>query len=471
MAEKKSYWNQIHLKYLDELEIIQVLDAPTIRRLENGDEELLQQIRKNVEESGMAEAAQQPACIEEKTLACTSVDNLEFEDEASNSDLEENTVDSQPISWTREATELLISLYEEHEEELENPRNKKKDIWKKITAELNEAGYKYVQSKVEGKWRSLLASHKDLSLNKKRTGQKRKTFQYFEKIDNIIAKRHDINPPFTSESSKQKETKFSTKVDKNMTSCTSSQTDEESSTVSNDISSFSPSSTDTPDINSDSGKNVNAENTETPLNYLSKLPPHILDKIFMHVQKVDLHEVCKDFRNYVYYKRTDFVVHVDALSVHCGIKFMPNLKKLTITALNNCQEIALIPVIELFIDFEFKNLEILVLKNFSFENSLFSAFTEALSHVKLSALQFVTCDEVTLGQLKCILEQIKTLKFCDIQCNLENVVDKHVFAELANQLVGEVNFNLNSLEMVPSSLLRHRRADYRALWPKGQSFL
>lgn len=106
---------------------------------------------------------------------------------------------------------------------------------------------------MEGKWRSLLASHKDLSLNKKKTGQKRKTFQYFEKIDNIISKRHDINPPFTSGSSlqNQKEAKFSTKqLDKNMNSCTSIgctiQTDEDSSTMST----------------SDSGKNAN-ENTET----------------------------------------------------------------------------------------------------------------------------------------------------------------------------------------------------------------
>lgn len=161
--------------------------------------------------------------------------------------------DNQPVSWSRDATELLISLYEDYEQELEDPRKKKKDTWKKITAALNEAGYKYVQNKVEGKWRSLLASHKDLSLNKKKTGQKRKTFQYFEKIDNIISKRHDINPPFTSGSSlqNQKEAKFSTKqLDKNMNSCTSIgctiQTDEDSSTMST----------------SDSGKNAN-ENAET----------------------------------------------------------------------------------------------------------------------------------------------------------------------------------------------------------------
>lgn len=93
---------------------------------------------------------------------------------------------------------------------------------------------------------------------------------------------------------------------------------------------------------------------------------------------------------------------------------------------------------------------------------MFSAFTAALSHVQLSALQFVSCDEVTVGQLKCVLEQINTLKYCDIQCNLESVLDKHVFAELANHLVGEANLSLNNLEAVPSNLLRFKRSAYRA---------
>lgn len=47
---------------------------------------------------------------------------------------------------------------------------------------------------------------------------------------------------------------------------------------------------------------------------------------------------------------------------------MPNLKKLTITAMNSFQEIALLRVVDLFLEFEFKNLEILVLKKFPLEN-------------------------------------------------------------------------------------------------------
>lgn len=101
----------------------------------------------------------------------------------------------------------------------------------------------------------------------------------------------------------------------------------------------------------------------------------------------------------IYFKRTAFIVHLDALTENSGLKFMPNLKKLTITAMNSFQEIALLRVVDLFLEFEFQNLEVLVLKKFPLENSLFSAFNAALSHVQLSVLQFVSCDEVTVGQL------------------------------------------------------------------------
>lgn len=89
----------------------------------------------------------------------------------------------------------------------------------------------------------------------------------------------------------------------------------------------------------------------------------------MHVKNIDhyckLYEVCKEFRNVIYFKRTAFIVHLDALTENSGLKFMPNLKKLTITAMNSFQEIALLRVVDLFFEFEFQNLEVLVLKKIS----------------------------------------------------------------------------------------------------------
>lgn len=81
---------------------------------------------------------------------------------------------------------------------MEDPIRKKKDVWKIITEGLNIAGFKFSQNQVEGKWKSLIASHKALRDNKTKTGEKRKTFQYYERNSDILSKRHDINPSFLS---------------------------------------------------------------------------------------------------------------------------------------------------------------------------------------------------------------------------------------------------------------------------------
>ncbi|XP_062602854.1 uncharacterized protein LOC134264582 [Saccostrea cucullata] len=178
------------------------------------DEELQAEIRKNYEESQTSTVATECTEFREESQTSTVArECTEFhEDEASDV---EDTSPSTSSSWSREATEQLIDLYEEHEEKMEDPRRKKKDIWKLITEGLNNAGFKFSQTKVEGKWRSLIASHKTLRDNKTKTGQKRKTFQYFERIDAILSKRHDVNPSFLSGSgvNTSTATKFSTKVE------------------------------------------------------------------------------------------------------------------------------------------------------------------------------------------------------------------------------------------------------------------
>ena len=73
--------------------------------------------------------------------------------------------------------------------------SKKKNVWATITRDMNKAGYNYTQNQIENKWKTLLRSHKAIVDNRKQTGGKRKTFQYFEEIQNIVGKRHDITPP------------------------------------------------------------------------------------------------------------------------------------------------------------------------------------------------------------------------------------------------------------------------------------
>ena len=91
-----------------------------------------------------------------------------------------------------------LCLYEEFEAELEDPKTRKKTNGTKSQGWLHAANYNYSQNKVESKWRSLLKSHKTIRDNQKTTGSRQKTFQFYSRIESIVAKRHDINPPFVA---------------------------------------------------------------------------------------------------------------------------------------------------------------------------------------------------------------------------------------------------------------------------------
>ena len=97
--------------------------------------------------------------------------------------------------WSESRRKLLISTYFDHEEEMESRKTKKKDVWRKIAAAMNKQDCHVTSTNVENKWNNLLKSHKQITTNKKGTGSKRKTFQYFEEMELILAKRYDISPP------------------------------------------------------------------------------------------------------------------------------------------------------------------------------------------------------------------------------------------------------------------------------------
>lgn len=91
---------------------------------------------------------------------------------------------------------MLISLYKEYADEMDNPARKKRDIWIAITEKMSTSGYNYTQNKIECKWRNLVKCFKQVKDNKESTGGKRRKFQYYEELCEILCKRHDLNPPF-----------------------------------------------------------------------------------------------------------------------------------------------------------------------------------------------------------------------------------------------------------------------------------
>lgn len=92
---------------------------------------------------------------------------------------------------------------------------------------MKQKNFNFTQNKIECKWRSLVQSHKDILHNRQETGQKRKCFQFYKEMEEILSKRHDINPPVTAgtglkTSESNKKMKFSTKVSPSTSSSSSS---------------------------------------------------------------------------------------------------------------------------------------------------------------------------------------------------------------------------------------------------------
>ena len=87
---------------------------------------------------------------------------------------------------------------------MEDHRKKKVDVWRLVAQDIQAVGFcksidlESLRKKAEEKWRNLLKSHKDVRDSKKATGSRRKDFRYYKEMEEIVVKRHDINPPVVS---------------------------------------------------------------------------------------------------------------------------------------------------------------------------------------------------------------------------------------------------------------------------------
>ena len=69
----------------------------------------------------------------------------------------------------------------------EDPKSIKKRQCEITITGANAADYDYSQNKDESKWRSLLKTIRD---NQKETGSRRKTFQFYQRIEHIVTKHN-----------------------------------------------------------------------------------------------------------------------------------------------------------------------------------------------------------------------------------------------------------------------------------------
>ncbi|XP_045208362.2 uncharacterized protein LOC123560170 [Mercenaria mercenaria] len=105
---------------------------------------------------------------------------------------------NQDHTWYRPRTLLLIELYKQNINRMNNPQVRKKTVWEQITAEINETcETKFQASQVEGRWKTILSSYRKCKDAKKESGAARKDYEFEEELDDILMDSHTTQPAFT----------------------------------------------------------------------------------------------------------------------------------------------------------------------------------------------------------------------------------------------------------------------------------
>ncbi|XP_061177434.1 zinc finger and SCAN domain-containing protein 29-like [Saccostrea echinata] len=99
-------------------------------------------------------------------------------------------------AWPEEETLTLLSIWEENEieEQLENPKTNNTSIYKTISSEMTDKGYKRTPEQCKVRMHTLKRSYRQCKGNTKESGKGRKTCKYFEKLDAILGTRPASSP-------------------------------------------------------------------------------------------------------------------------------------------------------------------------------------------------------------------------------------------------------------------------------------
>jgi hypothetical protein len=96
--------------------------------------------------------------------------------------------------FSEAATQLLLTLYLSDRSKFRNPTIKKNSLWKELTTKLNQHGYNFTDHSVERKFRNLKSHFLKIKDNNTKTGRGRKSWQYFDVMEEIFERDRCVNP-------------------------------------------------------------------------------------------------------------------------------------------------------------------------------------------------------------------------------------------------------------------------------------
>ena len=102
--------------------------------------------------------------------------------------------ENQTPTWSKPDVQQLLILYKAHEDKFQDPKWKKKAIWKEISKEMNQYGYSYTSDKCQVKFKSLKQNYvKAVDHNNKRANSL-KTCSFFHELNEIFACNPFVEP-------------------------------------------------------------------------------------------------------------------------------------------------------------------------------------------------------------------------------------------------------------------------------------
>ena len=97
-------------------------------------------------------------------------------------------------NWTRQATLVLIEEYKKNAHKFRDIKVKKKNIWEDIASVLKEQGYYMTGKQVEGRWKTITASYRQVVDNNNTSGKGRRTCAFFDELSEVYGYRPNVRP-------------------------------------------------------------------------------------------------------------------------------------------------------------------------------------------------------------------------------------------------------------------------------------
>ncbi|KAK4885737.1 hypothetical protein RN001_002008 [Aquatica leii] len=104
----------------------------------------------------------------------------------------------QEIKWTHESILLLLTLYEDHNEQFKSSKKRNKTIWNLIGQSMSQKGYPFTGDNCDIKFRNLKKTYKRIKDNNNGSGRGAISWPYFKQFDELFGSSHAVLPIATA---------------------------------------------------------------------------------------------------------------------------------------------------------------------------------------------------------------------------------------------------------------------------------